>query len=78
MTTNRPISAAADVTPEILEIAESVVDGWYADGRVDWEDFVDRMDDVELADGMRTDFGEDMNSPAVRKIKSYVRKYRAS
>lgn len=70
--------AAEDVTPEILEAAESIVNGWYADGRVDWQDFIDRLDGTPLDDGTRLNLGDTMTSPAIRKIKAHVRAYRAS
>ena len=32
---------------DLLAAAESVYDGWYADaGRIDWEDFLDRLRDL--------------------------------
>lgn len=67
---------ADEVTEEIMELAYGVVDGWYQTGRIDWEDFLDRFDGAELSDGTILDLGEDMVSPAIKKIKSYVRDYR--
>lgn len=52
--------------------AEAVYDGWYAaTDRVDWEDFLDRLE-------QRTDYdlGSDLNSPLIRRIKAHVRVYR--
>jgi hypothetical protein len=59
-----------------MDIAYSLTEGWYQTGRIDWHDFLDRMDDIELTDGTILDLGEDMLSPAIKKIKSYVRDYR--
>lgn len=73
-----PISTAADVTDELRESAESIVDGWFPEGRIDWTRFFDRMEDRALADGTYPDFGEDPLSGAVLEIKKHVRRYRAS
>lgn len=70
--TDRTIIEAADVTSDILEAAEEVFNGWFADSaRIDWEDFVDRL---ESSTG--TDFGDSMLSPAIKKIQAHVRAYR--
>ncbi len=56
---------------ELMTEAEAIVDGWYADGTIDWEDFLYRLE--ERAD---VDLGNDADSPQIRKIKAHVRKYR--
>lgn len=72
------IIAAEEVTPEILEVAESVYDGWYADrGRVDWTDFLERLEKmVTFDDGTRLDLGESLTSPAILKVKRHIDAYR--
>lgn len=71
------IYEAADVTAEIFEAAESVFDGWYADvPRIDWNDFLDRLDGMSLEDGSTLDLGENMMSPAIKAIKTHIRRYR--
>ncbi len=75
----RMVVEVEDVTPEILAEACEVFDGWFArSGRIDWTDFFDRLEDrcSELADGTRLDLGNDMNSPAVRRIKRYITKHK--
>jgi hypothetical protein len=67
---------AADVTDEMVNIALGIVEGWYDEGRIDWEDVWDRMDGAELNDGTWLDMGTDLLSPALAKIKSEVRKAR--
>lgn len=68
---------AADVTTEILEIAESIYDGWYADGHtIDWLDFLDRLDGSTLADESTLDLGSDLSSPAAVKIRRHIQAYR--
>lgn len=66
--------AADDVTPELVDMTVSIVDGWYADGRIDWEDVYDRLErGAGLADGRRIDLGEDLASPALKTLQRRVR-----
>jgi len=65
-----------DVTDEIIDIVLDVVEGWYNEGRIDWEDVWDRAKGAELADGTELDFGTDLDSPAMRKIKERIRALR--
>lgn len=61
-----------EFTPEMAEMAESIFDGWYADsGRVDWQDFIDRL---ERMSGV--DFGTDMGGPLIRSVQKHIRAYR--
>lgn len=57
---------------ELMEAAESIFDGWYADRtRIDWDDFLYRLEcatDVDL--------GSNMMSPQIARIKAHVRAYR--
>jgi hypothetical protein len=69
--------AASDITEEIVTVATDVVDGWYPEGRIDWEDLLERIDGTELADGSRLDMGESMMSEAITRLKREVRKYHA-
>jgi len=71
------IHEAADVTDEILDACEDIVDGWHGDGRVDWEDVIDRLDGYHLADGSLLDLGSNAESGAIRHIKRVIRKRRA-
>jgi hypothetical protein len=72
------VTKAEEVTPDILEAAESIFDGWYADeARIDWTDLLDRLEGAEYVDlGGRLDLGDSMSSPAVLKIKAHIRAYR--
>lgn len=73
------VTAAEDVTEEILNAAESIFDGWYADEpRIDWEDFLDRLEGIPLDNGTRLDLGRDMMSPAIKAIQKHIRAYRNS
>ncbi len=57
---------------EIMDAAESIFDGWFADSaRIEWDDFLDRLE--RHTD---TDLGGDMDSPLIRKIKRHIGAYR--
>lgn len=60
-----------DVTEEVLEAAEDICCSWYADERIDWEDFIDRL---ERETG--GDFGDSMLSPAIKAIQRHIRAHR--
>jgi hypothetical protein len=78
-TTYTTVTTEADLTSEILEAAEGIFDGWYADEtRIDWEDFLDRLDGIPLNDGTTLDLGDSVVSPAVKAIKAHIRRYAAS
>lgn len=61
---------AADVTEQVVSDAVEIVDGWYAESRVDWDDVWDRLERQGY------DFGTDSDSPAMRKIKRQVQRIR--
>lgn len=65
-----------DVTEEMVKLALDIVDGWYQEGPIDWEDVWDRLDGAELADGTRLELGVELLSPALKKIKREVLKAR--
>lgn len=49
----------------------SVVEGWYPAGtRIDWTDFLDRLEKRGM------DLGDSMDSPAIREIKKMTREMR--
>jgi hypothetical protein len=72
-----PVTAEA-VTEEMVQLTLDIVDGWYPEGRIDWEDVWDRLDFTELKDGTRLELGVELLSPALKKIKSEVKKIRSS
>lgn len=67
---------ASDVTDEMVTMALDIVEGWYDEGRIDWEDVWDRMERYPLNDGTELDLGEDFSSAALKKIKREVLKAR--
>lgn len=67
---------AEDVTEALLGYAVELTDSRYGDGRIDWQDAISRLEGFEMPDGLLADFGTDMGSPAIEKIKKHVRKVR--
>jgi hypothetical protein len=65
-----------EVTEEILDAARSIVDGWYANRHIDLNDFLDRLETYQLANGTYPDFGTDITTPAIQKILRYMRRYK--
>jgi hypothetical protein len=68
---------AADVTDEILSLAEDTAESWFSnEERIDWEEFIDRLcNEGYLKDGTRLEF-EEYDNAAINKIKKHVREYR--
>lgn len=72
----RLLRTAADVTDRILELAEETYDGFFDyEGPIDWEDFLDRLCSYGQHEADPFDIAQ-MDNPAVRKIKTHIRKYR--
>jgi hypothetical protein len=68
---------STDVTSEVFTAAEIVYDGWFADKpKIDWFDFIDRLDSTPLEDGTILDLGDDMFSTAIQAIIQHVRNYK--
>jgi len=68
---DRVIRTAADAD-DLREEIEAVFDGWYSDGGpIDWYDFIDRLERTG-----KYDFGTDMLSDAIRRVKAIVRELR--
>ncbi len=75
-TTYHEIRTAADADA-IRERIEYVFDGWFADApRIDWEDFIERLERGTDDDGAPFDFGATMDSPAIKRIRAIVRTLR--
>jgi hypothetical protein len=67
-----------EITEEVEEIVRGVVDGWYSEGRIDWENVWERVDGSTLDDGSRLDLGTDLMSPAIRTLKTMIRRERSN
>lgn len=65
---------AGDVTQEMIDATIDIVEGWYNDTRVDWEDVWDRLDGSTLSDGTKLELPEDLLSPVFAKLRREVRK----
>lgn len=77
MTQDHRIVKAEDVTDEVLEQVQEIIDGWYGEGHIDWLDVWDRLERRWLSDGRGIDMGESSNSPAMQKIQREIRKWRS-
>jgi hypothetical protein len=64
------------VTDEVVGLAYDIVEGWYPEGSIDWEDVWDRLDGSELEDGTTLDLGTDLLSPELKQLKRDVQKRR--
>lgn len=69
------IRTSEDVTPEVIEIVHGLVDGWFDTGPIDTGDLTDRLERHRLEDGSQIDLGDDITSPAIRKIMREARRY---
>ena len=59
-----------DLSEELTSAIESVVEGWYPEGNIDWDNFLDRVENYS-----DVDLGTDMNSPLIRAVKKYAKAY---
>lgn len=73
MTEPKLIKQAEDVTPDCLQAAEEVFEGFFDnDGEpIDWYSFLDRLEAYGFS-------ATELDSPAVRKIQRHVRKFRTA
>jgi hypothetical protein len=66
------ITKAEHVTEAVLDEVWSIVEGWYLNSPIDWEDVYARIekynDDI--------DFGTEIDTPAMRKIQRIVRQWK--
>lgn len=70
------VLTAEDVTPEIITLIKSLVESHYDEGPIEWEDVWDRVEKRRLDDGRGIDMGQDLGSPAIKKIKKEIRAWR--
>lgn len=71
------LESPEEVTPEIIEAAWNVVEGWYLDEPIDWEDVLNRAEKAlegKGPDSRDITFGADMLSPVVKKVQREVRR----
>lgn len=76
MTEYTHLIEASDATEEIIGLVMDIVDGFYQDQKIEWDDVWDRVDGAELADGTVLDVGENLAASALLKIQREVRKLR--
>lgn len=63
-------AAVTGKSAKLREVVEAVLDGWYADGPIDWEDFYDRCERFGV------DVGDQLDGPTPRRIRAMVRELR--
>jgi hypothetical protein len=61
-----------DTPQTVLDAAAQIADGFYRERNIDWMDLLER---VELWTGY--DFGTDVDSAEIRRVKKHVRAHRA-
>ena len=66
-------TTADDVTEEMVEIVRGILEGWYNEGRIDWEDVWDRAERIPLDDGTELDLPQDLGSPVYKALKKRAR-----
>jgi hypothetical protein len=71
----RILRTAEDVTPKVLEHADEVYLGWFGEGPIDWESFIDRLSVYGSMADPEYDI-EEYDNPAIRKIQRHVRALR--
>lgn len=63
------VESVEDITDEIAAMVRSVIEGYYATGRIDWEDVWDRIERYPLDDGTKLSLPGDLASPVFKKLK---------
>lgn len=63
------VRTADEVTAEMLDRAVQLADSFYGGTRVDWDDLMDRLDGMDLADGTTLDL---TGSAAITGIRAHV------
>lgn len=66
----RLVVEADEATPDVIDAAIDAADFYPPPEKIDWDDLLSRIESVG-ADGWN--FGDDSDSPAIRKIKRAVR-----
>jgi hypothetical protein len=74
MKANWTILETAEEADALTSEIESIVEGWYPEGRIDWDDFLDRLDRY-LPDHVCC--SEDWESPFSKRVKRIARKAQA-
>ncbi|RZS39135.1 hypothetical protein EV193_104351 [Herbihabitans rhizosphaerae] len=70
------MTTKGEPTEEVIALAVEIVDGWYQDRRVDWEDVWERLDGAEMEDGTKLDLGDDLLSPYLGALRREVQRIR--
>jgi hypothetical protein len=72
-------TTASDIDGELLDLARNAVDGWYASGRIDWDNVWDRMDGQWLPSREAfLDLGNETDPPPMKAIRRTLLRERAT
>lgn len=66
----RIIKTRQDVTEDVLDIVWDVIEGWYMDVPIDWEDTLER---AEKYAGGEWEFGTQWDDQAIRYVQRVMR-----
>lgn len=69
-----PVRTAEDVTEDVIEGAWGIIEGWYMDTPIDWEDVWDRLESTPLRGWAKPDLGGTIGTPAMKKIQREMKK----
>lgn len=65
---------AADVTTELVELVYGYAEAPMGGHMLTWEELWDRTDGARLNDGSTLDWGDQLDTPAMRKVQREVRR----
>jgi hypothetical protein len=69
-----PIRDVKDITPAIVDMVVEILSGWYPEGKIDWDDVWDRMEDMPMENGSHLDLGCNKQSLALKALKGRATK----
>jgi hypothetical protein len=68
----KAVTEVSEVTPEILETAQDIYEGFWAnEPKIDWIAFLERLEIW-----LEIDLGSQMDSGAIKTIKKHIQKFR--
>lgn len=71
------LKTVEDITDEIREIVQGVVEGWFSSGRINQEDFADRVEGHTLNDGSKLLLPQTFAHPVFKELKKIAKEAQA-
>lgn len=71
------LKSVEDITDEVREIVRDVVEGWFSTGRIDEEDFADRVEGKTLNDGSKLLLPQTFAHPVFKELKKIAKEAQA-